>query len=876
MVSPNIPDTDHITFSVSEYVVEPTSFRLMKLDKRFKVGESYLKIRVTKSSHKKEADMFRNIFTRLLSYYETKKQDVISVYQKYIPEFEKLLEEARKKREEKVKKVHRTRVTLNDIHPELFPHGYARLCQKKPPVIVAEKNEKSDAVPPEVARLQDRAMLFPKVPEEGKQYWYSCASPKNGKYTQPYLKQNTMENREKYPVVPCCCIKEQTSKRKSYWKMYYEDDMSMDEIREYLYREEGGKRDKYVYTTNKILPAFRIGHLPKDIQSFFQSIDRSHNYLRCGSFQSVNSAIEVVWNAVDPEARDIENQQVKLKKLREIRDKLLQFYTTQTTQEGYQDNMASYRNDPEKFFDPQLFVKALEDYFKVHIFIFTRNEEYPDGILAAPHFTEEYLKLKESQEQEKRPYVLLYTHSGTEFDSATYPQCEVIFSTQVEQSGKKKGEMERVNIFPSTTPMIPRIKDIFRMMYQKPPSSSVPSSSVPSDIVVKFKNKITHQGIDCNGKTRFLTFSNLTILTSPLPSLNLPLSFNYIPVEYSVAQKFLESESISDYSSDIIDNKLVGIKAKKGEIGIYIPLIPSDASGDVKENNNKTPESIHFLMKESQIQSYNEFNRMSRYITEYLFYLFSIYYKTHPIEKIDGVYLKNFTLACIDVDPNFEYGKVIRAFTREAGVLRKNKLVVHREEIKKRLMYSLLLELKHNEAVVKNYSSFRYLQRYFSEINDFQLNKLENALIVHGKDTLIRWLYNRPVDYTLQHSVVPPGKSLELLLQDYDKTKIFMILFTSSRNNFCKTFEKRIYTRKLDRKYPTLMERYFDKVHFVYINIEDNRGIATAYNVSSVPFVYFMKFDSGKDRLKELAHIQLSQNVYENLQLVNNKIQELV
>ena len=878
MLSPNLPESSHMSCMISEYIVESSSTQILRLGKEFTVGSPFLKIRINRSDSMTDAQAFQSFLTHLLSYYQDTKPSVVKEYTSMFPDFKSTLQQKRESRAKKTQTVHRTSQTLKDINPDLFVDGYARLCNKEPPIILDQDPSVEDSSP--------HHMLFPKQPEEGKQYWYTCKKPgSQSEYVYPYLKKSILSNRDKYPVVPCCCLRDQNDKENAYWKMYYEQGKTLDDIKEIMLQEKS-TGDRYVLTSNKVLPYNRTGYLPPQLQHYFYLLDPNHTYLREGGFRTVNSAIEMVWNGTDPHARTL-NQQEKIRELRLIREKLISAYGSRTTQEGFQDPISSYQTNPDKYFDPRMFIKAMEDYFHIHLFLFTRDKDHPEGELVAPYFTEGYLRLKASQKEEQRPYMLLYIHYGAEFDILDYPQCEVIFSI-----GKSP-----VYQFPSTHLIIPKLHSTFVTLF----CSSIPLLPSPHPtppLSIPFHNNIQFQGVDQHGKTRFLSFSSpsLTIYTQPLPNLpNVPLGMAYHPISLSEAKSFLASESIADYEYDIVQTQMVGIRAKLASLLFYIPLhpipapsafkplppLPSSVSvssvsvSSVSVPSSSILQSINFIHEESQLQAYYEIQRRARYMVEYTFYLFSLFYKTHPTPKIDAEYMNRFADTCISIDPEFQYGKVIRAFTKDAGVLRNNQLVVHRDEIKKRLMYSLLLEWKHNEYLLLHYSSFRYLQAYYADVRDFQLQLHESSLLVQGKETLLRWIYQHPPSYVLYDTVKSSGPTLDSLLQEYDPSKPFMVIFTSSRCNYCRNFMERIHSRKQYRKYPTLMERYGSDLHVVYITIEENQGLALEYQIASVPYAMFMKMDPQSHRLQELpsqSRLQLGKNVFENLKRVNDRL----
>ena len=92
--------------------------------------------------------------------------------------------------------------------------------------------------------------------------------------------------------------------------------------------------------------------------------------------------------------------------------------------------------------------------------------------------------------------------------------------------------------------------------------------------------------------------------------------------------------------------------------------------------------------KTSVLNSYNIYKKLSRYITSYLFWLYSKYLKEKN-EKISLDTMYTFRKKYITIIPDFRYGYVGKNFDMRSGVMKDNKLVLKSEESLKRLMYTL-------------------------------------------------------------------------------------------------------------------------------------------------------------------------------------------
>lgn len=858
--TPDDSEDKFVTCSITEQIVEKTSLKIIAKDKLLKPDTSYLRIRITKASDEIVAERFRNILMKLLSLYNKERDNVIEKYNEFIPNFEDYVDNLREEIEKKRKKSTRTNKMLKDVDPEQFISGYARSCQRPVQPRIVQEYVEGMEMPDEIKQLEDEGfqiMIFPKRAEEGKQFYYVCNKSKKDKY--PGLKKNKLSNFEKFPLIPCCYKVDHTTKKKSLWREYYEDkDKTLANFTGSNNIEEEEDDEKHIYTTNKILPANRMGILAKDVDIYFKSINIHNKFLRQGVTRSYNSIIEVILLALDPNF-DGYSKNEKMDLLREKRLDMLQTIAESNIfQEAYNytpEMIAVYLADPQKYLDPKLFIRMLEEYFGCYLFIFTQNIQHPYGVLAAPYHVQAYLTLEKKPERET---VFIYEHMGAELDRSMYPQCELI--VQLGEKGDKDYS------FKSKYEIVKRTNDIFKELYY--------SKSSDEKLTINFKSDIIGQGIDYYGKTRFLQFENICILTDPLPMLKIKRNFVYKPVKESHALEFLKVEKIVKYTSHIVSNKLIGLRAKKGNVKFYIPIKPKDS---ILKDSCDDCNAPSFIYKESEMDIYNHFHRTARYIVEYMLYLFSIDYLDEKPEIIDAEYIKKFVERNIEIDESFIYSYVPRTFSLESGVLRDRKLVVYNENVLKRLVYVLRLRLRNNLEEVKQYSKYKYIQQYYSDIKDFE--QTDKQLILYGQHALMKWIENKKPIYQLYDTIQPSSLSLQNELmksftEEEVEGKLFVIIFTASWCKPCRSLMNRISDprnisdkKKRERE---LLHKYGKDVSFIYIDIDSNKGIASMYNVSSLPYIYFMTIEEGK--LIELDKIKGNDNVNESVKLIESKI----
>ena len=853
---PGKDESKLITCSVTEQIVEKTNIKLMTQHPMLKVDIPYLRVRITRVDTEENAILFQQTFTKIMSLYQKERHTLIKEYDRYIENFTSTLYEMSQEIEKRRKRSTRIKSLLKDVNPDQFIPGYSRICQaNRSPKIIEEKINPNDPEPPIVDEMESegkQVMLFPKNSEDGKQYYYSCEHNKSHKF--PGLRLNTLSNYEKYPIVPCCFKKDHRSKPRSVWKDYYEYNKTFDDFK---VRKNDSKDDdeKHIFISNKILKSKRQGTLPKNIDEYFKSIDTEHQYYRKGVNRTCNSVIEVLLYATDDTFEDMDTEE-KIEKLSSIRKELLSLVDkSDMFQQAYNytpELIKEYLNDQEKYIDPKLFIRLLEEYFKCYIFIFSRNDKNPFGTLDCPQNVKMYLQLQ----KKRRSHIFIYEHMGSEDEREKYPQCELIV---------RVSENEERLVFSSSSQVIERTQAIFKEMY----------TSNPKDISIqiKFKTEILRQELDYQGKLRFIQFSNnVCILTDPLPPLQSVFQgkCEYKTVSMKTVSQFLEKEDAEDIKEHIVSNNIVGVHARVGDVSFYIPTRHIATSGETQIEVT-TP---IFSSKRSELEIYNDFSKLARYLIEYMYYLFSLDYQNNKPEQITSEYIIEFVERNIEIDPDFLYGDVPRMFSLLSGVMKDSKLIVHNVFTLKKLLYCLRLKLRDNEEELKQYSSYKYIKEYYKDIRDF--SHIDNQPILYGKDSLKKWIDNIKPNYTLYESIKIEESTLFKELSKYDTTKPYMIVLTAKWHRPSKNLLSRLSpVISVDDDKRNLFKKYGKDIHFVYIDIDENKSFMPLYDISSVPYILFLKITDNKI-ISETGRIVGTDNTNQNLKMIENKITELL
>lgn len=814
-----------VTASLLNKLVEKTSLKIISKDEKLKVDTPYLRVLVTKAKNMNEMQEFKRKFLKILSYCEKKRTSIIKRYEKYIPDFLDTMDREREEEETKKKKSFRQREMLKDIDPDQFISGYSRwLCPtKRAPRIVGGVDDSEIANKIEEDGYQ--TMLFPKNSiedgKEYKQYYYSCNH--HSKDIYPGLRINKLSNFEKYPIVPCCYRKDHTTKKRSVWRKYYEENKGFNDFKTQI---EGLKDedDKHIYKTNKILPLKRYGILVDNIREYFYTIDSKHTFLRQGVSRSFSSVIESLLSSLDPDFDGYTDKEITTivhEKRREMVSLLDKVGYQQESFLYTRETMEKYILDFDKYLDPKITIKLLENLFKCKIFIFSQNEENPQGTIECPLHYGDYLYYDFNS---SLPVVFIYEHTGSELDMAQYPQCELI--VRINSEGVKEYSIDKKSI------VVRRTIEVFREIFGDRCKK------------IHFKNVVS-QEVDFYGKTRKLYFSNgVYCLTSPIAPLDVKIGIVEVEQSDDEVYKFIEEEGgIKIVSRVVFEGFLYGIECKKEGITLYFPI----KKKNVSESNTQI---VFPIGSYSQLKYFTEYSKIARYLYEYTKYLFSLNYNG---EKIDLDFIKRFIDEYILIDRNHVYKYTKREFSLRSPLLRDGKLIVKDEKIKDRLLYYLRLKIRDDEKGIIDYKNNKYMSNYYVSISDFE--HLDSQPILQGTTSLLKWIQNYKNIYTLRDSVSHIQKSISLLIEGLNKKLPFCLVFHAKWNKQSRNLLSYIYTKGKDRLYNT----YKDRINFVYVDIEDNKSLVSSFSIEEIPTCVFCSFETVS--FKEISRVIIKEKI---------------
>lgn len=671
--------------------VQLTFSNKIAVDNRiFNPGTRYLRMKISKIRDKNDIYIFYNIFSRLLSLYNSLEESIVNEYRKFIPSF--ILQE--------VEKTDLKKLRLKHIAPELFTKLYTTSCplQRLPSIIT--ENEYNSL--PDNERL-----IFPKNKEDGIQRYFRCENPE---FKYIGLRLNNLENKDKYRGIPCCFKNPQKNNAK--FNTYYSS------------KNVITRTQQTILLTGKTATFKGYGTLPNNLIKLFGLIDRDGEYLRKGTSRSSSSFIECILDVMGELKNYSENDRIK--KSMNVRDELISWPGLPVgKQEMYDMSMEDIVSELENidiFLDPIKYVSILEEKFNCNIFLFN-DIDY--GQMITGRYIQAYLR------REYKPiYILVYINRGTSAEALTYPQCEIIV---------RKTENEILLSF-SDDPMIHELQKI----YEKLIEGYILSKKIINypDIMGLLLDEginVISQKIDSYGKTReiFIDINGkkLKINCDPIPPL--PILEREFSIEFwdkndiQILMKIISSPRIKS-------NNLFGTINIQGFMMVEISVevgknIIIEMMGVNEEKNNE-------IIGESLLNIFNIKKKANKYILEFFLKYFSRYLRDHEIDTITGDNIDDTILAFIknkikinsDIEDKIKPGVYFPKDFNDKFIIKDgDKLIITSEDYLKRLVFILKLRIKGDMINVLNFYKRETFRGIYTEISDFNL--YPNQVIIMGE-----------------------------------------------------------------------------------------------------------------------------------------------
>jgi hypothetical protein len=306
--------------------------------------------------------------------------------------------------------------------------------------------------------------------------------------------------------------------------------------------------------------------------------------------------------------------------------------------------------------------------------------------------------------------------------------------------------------YPYNSKVSKGVRDVYMSMIKSYAlKNEIVESSIPK-IKDTEKVKFLEQGLDSYGKCRMLRFSIdssvVTILTDPLQPFVIPAAINWVPTKTTKESviKLAKAIGIQFTSQCVREGVLKEIYGKFGDVNITIPVVDTDKM-DLPEENDR----ITFQTNTSSVLSnYNEYKKLTRYVVEYMLWLFSKYIhendKTPNLETIDS-FVKNK----LKIVPDFVYKNVKTIFSETSGVMEEGKLVVKSEETLKRLVYTLRLSVRRFREKIEKYHESKTIENFYMDITDF--DQYPRQVILYGEDSIDKWKKEKNNKHVIYDSV---------------------------------------------------------------------------------------------------------------------------
>jgi hypothetical protein len=442
---------------------------------------------------------------------------------------------------------------------------------------------------------------------------------------------------------------------------------------------------------------------------------------------------------------------------------------------------------------------------------------------------------------------------GSESDNAKYPQCEIVIRWNVNKSSDTQ------YYFNYKDQISKNINKVFRLLNE----SYALNQKIP-ETIFNLPDDITpiSQYIDNYGRCRRVNVKYkghlLTISTNPMPPLPIAEDNKEFKVDIKIALDFLTKINIKPIKQTVIDRKnpkVISINSILGNVNINIPVNMGTIINDV---------DIEFVYDNSEnntsaMKTFNFNKKMVRYITEYVFWLFSNYLNDNKVENITEKVLAKFAQKTFQIDSKVEYKLVPKIFGKNNSLMKDGKLIVKSEEMLKRLMYVLKLYSMQDINTLRSYYKRNSISNYYVDITDFET--YPNQVLLQGEDALDKWLSESKVTMKLNSGILLSQSSPYFFKNEkvHDE-KIFLAQNVNSLENAISVsmcWQKYGFNNALDIEekyddYSFTLYKYINADNITPIQVIGNKKIKKhirilGYKLAGTPFyTVLLDFDNEK------------------------------
>lgn len=664
---------------------------------------------------------------------------------------------------------------LKEKDPELFVKDYASVCQSPAqPGIIEDKDVerwKKETFHFKGQIYNRQVMPFPR---DNPKWNIVCTSD-----SRPFVgvKKNTkLSNKDKYPYIPCCFRRDHMDPAaESYYNEYYHNK----EV-----EPKAVVKAKILNRTNKIRPYGFVSILPPTIESalsYYREEDlpgeiTDWKIVRAGVVRSRNSLLHCVAFAVnDPgyEGFDeyLENHVLGIR--RRLSTGKFPELMRQELYDKTNDQITEMLADPHRYFDPDLFYRAVEDFYQVNIYVYSLEKE--EGLVVIPR-----CKLFHARPMRlNRPTVLILSHWGSESDALEYPQCELIVDYNQATGNIVKlfgANMTTIchNIMTGVSSSITWLQHVTSPVDVTRPARPVfPHLNLYNAIDYaellgigqneKGESTLYSQYIDPNGKARAFTVKikdeKVTFVVPPsMPENGRHSDTLYRPKAEFVLNIMRTSKAVSRSIDQHGRTTGIWFQALEIDEGVYVPVYKSK---NIPPEYAQLPLGpicpIGMTSENSNTQRYYRINRHFKLLNELIEWLFEVYRREvgnvninveeftqsvlvlKPQDVIDSSTFYNFDglqriLPDVDnLDEGLEY---MKRFIRPSE---DGRIVVYSDRLYMGLRDKI--QVYHEQTLGETPMVAKTVGTYFLTTTDFK--EFPNNIIMIGETELDKWKSDR-------------------------------------------------------------------------------------------------------------------------------------
>ena len=650
-------------------------------------GSNFIRARV-KTKTIADSLKYQKILGRLFTLYNNERDLILAEYRNYLgPKF---LKDDQTKLIRRPRKLER--LELRAIAPDIFLPTYSRKCLKRPIIVTREQAAQY--------RRTKQVIEFPAHGESIKRY-YVCDHE-----THPYpgLRDNTLENKTKFPYIPCCYTKDQ-NREGTKFRHYYDQDT--------LKIKNSAEQD--IFISGKTLRPGLPGTLPPNIKELFSLIEPNpeFQFIRVGSNATKSSFLECVMLALNVQNIQFLQVEDRIPVVERMRREI----TTETNamaakQELYDEPIASI---VDKLATSSLnaleFGHVLELVFNCHIFVLSASDKDPGGTIHVPRHAQAYYKMKPT-----RGTVFIYQHTND-----TDIQCELITRTKTPDT-KVLDNMD--TSFPYYDHVAQKMWEIFRNLNRAfSHNSMLPAISIP-------RLNVKSQVIDIYGKCRVVNIdfngNMITMVSEPLPPYNAGTATQVHRTSLGVLKAFGKANRVVFAKQRVKAGRVREVEATMSKGNLHVTFLCDDASRLEGVITMDDPEEYDELLKPTNtvVSHFNHNKKIAKIIYQYGLYFMSrfMHVKGYTTEPLNEQQLLQFINQHTVIKPNhvFTSRNISSKYSLDSQFVDgRSRVITTSREMLVRLMYMLrLYQNTHFDELVV-YKDKVHIGGFYDEISDF-------------------------------------------------------------------------------------------------------------------------------------------------------------